>query len=105
MNIRITAIVAAVILTCSGAFAACGSCGTDEKPADTAKAAAANVNNAATVKVNNTVCPVSGDKVDMQNPTTIDYKSERYNLCCPACIAEFNRAPEKYSAKAKEQSK
>lgn len=57
----------------------------------------------ATIKVNNTVCPVTGDKVDMKNPVTIEYKGEVYNLCCPMCIAEFNKDPEKYSAKAKKQ--
>ena len=52
------------------------------------------------IKVNNTVCPVMGNKVDMSNPITVDYKGKVYNLCCPACVAEFKRNPEKYSAKA-----
>lgn len=54
----------------------------------------------AAVKVNNTVCPVSGDKVNMKNPTTVEYKGKIYNLCCPMCVPEFSKNPEKYSAKA-----
>lgn len=53
------------------------------------------------VKVNNTICPVSGDKVNMKNPATVEYNGEIYNLCCPMCTPEFNKNPEKYSAKAK----
>lgn len=95
MNKRIIAIVVAAIFICSSAFAMCGMCAAGEKPAGDAKVAA--------VKVNNAVCPVTGDKVDMKNPVTIEYKGEIYNLCCPMCTAEFNKDPVKYSAKAKEQ--
>lgn len=90
-------IVVAVMFICSSAFVMCGMCTPDEKSAGTAKAAA--------VKVNNTVCPVTGDKVDMKNPVTVEYKGETYNLCCPICIAEFNKNPDKYSAQAKKQLK
>lgn len=58
----------------------------------------------AKVKVNNTICPVSGDKVNMKNPVAVEYKGEIYNLCCSMCIPEFNKDPEKYSAIAKKQA-
>ncbi|MDP3791940.1 MAG: TRASH domain-containing protein [Candidatus Omnitrophota bacterium] len=90
---RIIGIAVAVIFVCNSAFAMCGVCGVEEKSAGDAKAAV--------VKVNNTVCPVTGEKVDMKNPATVEYKEEAYSLCCPACTAEFNKNPEKYSAKAK----
>lgn len=97
MNKRIISIAVAVMFICGSAFAMCGVCGVNDKTAGAAKTA--------TTKVNNTVCPVTGDKVDMKNPVTIDYKGETYNLCCSMCIAEFNKDPEKYSAKAKKDLK
>lgn len=93
MNRRVISITMVVIFICSSAFAMCGMCGSRENQAGSTKAAI--------VKVNNTICPVTGDKVDMKNPVTVDYKGETYNLCCPMCISEFNKDPEKYSAKAK----
>lgn len=95
MDKRFMGIVVAIVIIFTGSsiFAMCGMCGGDEKAAGSAKTAA--------VKVNNTVCPVSGDKVNMSNPTTVEYKGEAYNLCCPMCTAEFLKNPEKYSAKAK----
>jgi YHS domain-containing protein len=97
MNRRIIGVVVAAIFICSSAFATCGTCGVDEKSTGTAKTAG--------VKVNNTICPVTNDKVDMKNPVTVEYKGEIYNLCCPMCVAEFNKNPDKYSAMAKKQLK
>lgn len=90
MDRRIIVMVVAALFICGNVFAMCGSCGGEH---ESGKSAA--------VKVNNMICPVSGDKVSMENPTTVEYKGEAYNLCCSACIAEFNKDPEKYSAKAK----
>jgi YHS domain-containing protein len=52
------------------------------------------------VKVNNEICPVTGDKVDMKNPVTVEYKGKIYNLCCPMCVDTFNKSPEQFAAKA-----
>ncbi len=93
MNRRIIGIAVAVMFICGNAFAMCGMCTADGKSAGAAKAAA--------VRVNNAVCPVTDDKVDMKSPVTIEYKGEIYNLCCPMCIAEFNKNPDKYSIQAK----
>ena len=57
------------------------------------------------VKVNNTVCPVTGSKVDMNNPVTVEYNGKIYNLCCGACPSVFKSDPEKYSKIAEEQAK
>jgi YHS domain-containing protein len=91
----------AAIFICGIAFAMCGSCGTEDKAAGATQAAV----KASMVKVNNTVCPVTGKNIDMNNPVTIDYKGETYNLCCPMCPAEFVKDHEKYSAIAKKQAK
>ena len=93
MNRRVMSVAVAVILICISAFTMCGVCQAEEKSVVSVKAEA--------TKVNNTVCPVMDDKIDMNNPVTVEYKGETYNLCCPMCIAEFNRGPDEYSAKAK----
>lgn len=91
---KIAALLIAMVFVCGSVFAMCGACGAGGDNA-------AEKENTAAVKVNNTVCPVTGDKVDMKNPVTVEYKGKIYNLCCPMCISEFNKDPEKYSAKAK----
>ncbi len=58
------------------------------------------------VEVGNKVCPVSGDKVPApgekgamgEGPVKIEYKGKIYNLCCPMCIKDFKKNPEKYSS-------
>ena len=53
------------------------------------------------VKINNTICPVTGEEVDIKNPVTAEYKGKVYNFCCPMCVQEFEKDPEKYIAKIK----
>ncbi len=44
--------------------------------------------------------PVCGRKMNRNKAyITIDYKSERYYLCCPLCQAEFEKDREKYLGK------
>lgn len=76
-------------------YAMCGSCGVGDS----------HESKAAAVNVNNTICPVSGDKVDMKNPTTIEYDGKVYNLCCPACIKEFKKSPEEYIGKIEKNNR
>lgn len=51
------------------------------------------------VKVNNTVCPVSGMPIaadsDME-PVTVEHNGKVYNLCCQGCIDVFKSDPEKF---------
>lgn len=57
------------------------------------------------VEVGNKTCPVSGDKVPAlgekgtmgDKPVKIEYKGKIYNLCCPMCVKDFKKDPEKYS--------
>lgn len=86
-------LVVLAVFVCGIAFAMCGVCGSGES-------AAAEKGKTAAVKVNNTVCPITGENVDMKNPATVEYKGKIYNLCCPSCAKGFNTDPEKYSAKA-----
>lgn len=73
----------------SDSFAMCGMCGTGGE-----KAQAAQVQTGE--NVNNAICPMTGEAVDKENPVTYEYKGKIYNLCCPMCIDEFKKDPEKY---------
>ena len=63
------------------------------------------------VEVGNKICPVSGDKIpapgeksDMgDKPVKYEYNGKIYNLCCPMCIKDFKKNPEKYSKIADEE--
>ena len=98
-NVMIIAITGIVCLALATAFAGIGICQGETKVKEDASTATAPV------KVNNTICPVMGNKVDMNNPVTVTYKGKIYNFCCPMCPAVFNSNPEKYSKIAEEQAK
>ena len=88
-------VIIAVALIVSLAFVAGGICQNNETKAATT----------APVKVNNTICPVTGSPVDAKNPVTVEYHGKIYNLCCSMCPATFKANPEKYSKLAEEQAK
>ena len=49
-----------------------------------------------------TVCPVSGDKLeggDMGKPVSLVYKGRTVRFCCPMCPPQFEKDPAKYLAK------
>ena len=50
----------------------------------------------AAVDVHNTVCPVSGDKVET-SPLTETYDGKVYHLCCKDCVKPFEQNPGKYA--------
>ena len=55
------------------------------------------------VEVGNKICPVSGNKIgEMGEPIKYEYKGKIYNLCCPMCVKDFKKDPEKYSKIADE---
>ena len=51
----------------------------------------------------NKICPITGDPVDKN--ITYEYKGKVYGFCCPMCIEEFKKDPEKYIAKMGTESK
>ena len=59
------------------------------------------------VEVGNKICPVSGDQVAGgkmgSKPVTFEYKGRIYHLCCPMCIKDFKKDPEKYSKIAEDE--
>ncbi len=44
----------------------------------------------------NTVCPVSGEPVSKDTNITYTYNGKVYRFCCPPCIEEFKKDPERY---------
>lgn len=57
------------------------------------------------VNVGNKICPVTGEKISEKTKATYEYQGKIYNFCCPACIDEFKKNPEKYIEKVKEELK
>ena len=63
------------------------------------------------VEVGNKICPVSGDKIPApgekgtmgDEPVKYEYNGKIYNLCCPMCIKDFKKNPEKYSKIAEDE--
>jgi YHS domain-containing protein len=49
------------------------------------------------VDLRNTICPVSGDKVDNSNLVEI-YGGKVYHLCCADCHKDFEKDPAKYAS-------
>ena len=95
----IIAVTGIICLVCALAFVEYGTCQSDQtKTKEVA-------GTAAPVKVNNTICPVTGSPVNMKNPVTVEYNGKIYNLCCSMCPAIFKADPQKYSKIAEEQAK
>lgn len=59
----------------------------DKKDADASKTA--------DVKIWNKVCPVQGEEVDPEAPTT-EYNGKTIGFCCPGCDKKFKKDPERY---------
>ena len=51
------------------------------------------------------VCPVSGEEIDKDTNITYEYKGKTYRFCCPSCVEEFKKDPEKYIKKMKRKEK
>ena len=48
-----------------------------------------------------TTCPIMGESVN--HKIFVDYQGQRIYFCCNGCPAAFNKDPEKYMKKFKEQ--
>lgn len=48
------------------------------------------------VDVGNEICPVTGEKINEKTKATYTYEGKIYNFCCPMCINDFKKDPEKY---------
>lgn len=48
------------------------------------------------VFVGNKICPVSGERLNEGSIVTYEYKGKIYSFCCPMCVEEFKKDPERY---------
>lgn len=55
------------------------------------------------IDAGNKICPVSGEKIDEKMKAAYEYQGKIYNFCCPACIDDFKKDPEKYIKKVNEE--
>ena len=55
------------------------------------------------VNVGNTICPVSGEKIDDKMKTTYEYEGKIYNFCCASCVDDFKKDPQKYIKKVEQE--
>ncbi|MFN3740265.1 MAG: YHS domain-containing protein [Thermodesulfovibrionales bacterium] len=56
-----------------------------------------------TIFTGNKFCPVSGEKIDETSQVKYEYKGKVYRFCCPVCIEEFKKDPERYIEKMEKQ--
>jgi YHS domain-containing protein len=97
---------AAVVLMMSAFMAAasadagCGSCGPSECKVDLSQTQEAAQ---AVVKPVNTICPVTGGKIDENTAFRVEYGGKVVGFCCADCIPDFNKDPEKYMKKVEEE--
>jgi YHS domain-containing protein len=54
--------------------------------------------------ISNKVCPVGGETIKESEKATYEYNGKIYNFCCPGCIPEFKKNPEKYIAKMEQSA-
>lgn len=57
----------------------------------------AEVTETGAVRVGNTICPLSKEKVgEMGEIVEYEYEGKIYNFCCKMCLKDFKKDPEKY---------
>ncbi|MEW6102019.1 MAG: YHS domain-containing protein [Candidatus Omnitrophota bacterium] len=102
-------LIAGLFLVSANAFAMmCHGAGHQHKTAQAEEAEPEAVTEATpivAVDVGNKICPVSGDKIDEAIKATYEYEGKIYNFCCPMCIEEFKKDPDKYIKKVEEELK
>ncbi len=54
------------------------------------------------VEEGNTICPVTGEKIEEGTNVSAEYKGKIYKLCCSGCTEEFKNNPQKYVSKIKD---
>lgn len=55
------------------------------------------------VNVGNKACPVSGEHIKEGEAIKVEHEGKTYNFCCPSCIGEFKKDPQRYIEKLEAQ--
>ena len=75
----------------------------DHKKEAAAEQAKAPVEGKTAEDAANTICPVSGEKIDENTKVTYEYKGKIYAFCCQVCLEEFKKDPEKFIQKMEKE--
>jgi YHS domain-containing protein len=89
MNLRRIILLTAVVVIGLGLIG----CKKKEQPTPAKPKAAAS----AVTEVEQTVCPVTGEKIDKN--IFVEYKGKKVYFCMESCKTAFEKDPEKYIAK------
>lgn len=82
--------VLTTLMVCTAALLVVLSCAQDAQKAKSVEVTAEEIGTKA-------YCPVTGDSFTVHKQTpVVQYKGERYYMCCPGCDTEFMKDPEKY---------
>lgn len=90
------------LMSLPAALAIAGCTPSQDKPAppsstgDSMPMSTTDASKASATDLHNTVCPVSGDKVE-SSPLTQTYDGKVYHLCCKDCVKPFQKDPGKYA--------
>ena len=89
--------IASAVTLLIAVFAIVAGCGRDESAARQTHSVSH-----APAAAEQTICPVMGGAVNTN--MFADHDGRRVYFCCPSCIGEFKKAPEKYIRKMDEAS-
>ena len=96
-----------IVLACGGGRCSCqkacgSSCGST---CSDNRTGASGTTAQSGITVANKLCPVSGKSIEsMGQPVMHEYNGKIYNLCCPTCVKDFKKNPEKYSKIAEDEA-
>lgn len=71
--------------------------GCQKKTEPTAPPSPTEPNAAVSAQIEQTTCPVMGGAINKD--VFVEYQGKKVYFCCPACIEEFQKDPEKYLSK------
>ncbi len=96
-------VMAALYITGIAGLSYAMSCGDTKSQDKQVSAVAGDTASTKAVNVGNTICPVTGEKIDEKNKVTYEYQGKVYNFCCAACPPAFMKDPQKYIKKIEEE--
>jgi YHS domain-containing protein len=76
-------------------------CGSEKKESQTGAMNRPEQARTTSMTVAQTTCPVMGGNINRE--VYMDYEGKRVYFCCPSCIGEFEKDPERYMKKMTEE--
>ncbi len=101
--ILICSLVLVVSFYVTNVYAMCGMCSASGAHAADESGSAKSVEKSKVVKVDNKTCPVTGEIIKEEAKVQHTHDGKIYSFCCPMCIDEFKKDPQKYIKKIETQ--